>query len=107
MTTFTTEFLANMAAINLLTPIVFSMGLQITVNLGCFDPNVALVPALIVPMAASCSFMMPWASPMNAAAYDSGHLPIGNMMKYGIAMNVLSGIFLVLLCSMLIPWIWP
>jgi len=106
MTTFVTEFLANMAAINLLTPIVFNMGLQITMNSGCEDKHMALIPALLVPMAASCSFMMPWASPMNAAAYDSGHMPLGQMIKYGFAMNILSGIFLLLLGSVLIPLVW-
>lgn len=110
LTTFTTEFLSNMAAINLLTPIIFSMGKEITMAEGCdmmYSQKVALMPALIVPMAASCSFMMPWASPMNAAAYQSGHVPIGQMMTYGLAMNVFSGILLVLICITLIPLVWP
>jgi len=108
MTTFTTEFLANMAAINLFTPIVLNMGLVIAKEQNCEKPeNMAMIPALIVPMAASCSFMMPWASPMNSAAYDSGHVPVGQMMKYGFVMNILSGLILVLINSILVPLVWP
>src|SRR5699024_1559730 len=58
-----------------------------------FHPYALMVAAAV---AASCAFMLPVATPPNAAVFGSGYLRITDMAKAGFALNII-GIFLVTL----------
>lgn len=62
----------------------------IAVGIG-IDP---LLLTLAVTFAATCSFMLPVATPPNAIAFGSGYVTIGQMIKGGLALNIVS-LFLV------------
>jgi sodium-dependent dicarboxylate transporter 2/3/5 len=46
--------------------------------------------SVAVAMAASCAFMLPVATPPNALVFATGHVRIVDMVRAGLAMNVLS-----------------
>ena len=48
-----------------------------------------LEPALGATLGASMGFMMPISTPPNAIVYSSGYIPIGQMMRYGIVLDVI------------------
>jgi len=50
-----------------------------------------MIPATI---AASCAFMLPIATPPNAIVFGSGRIEMWQMVRYGIALNLL-GIVLI------------
>jgi sodium-dependent dicarboxylate transporter 2/3/5 len=50
------------------------------------DPLVLMLPVVI---GASCSFMLPIATPPNAIVFGSRRVPIGKMIKAGIALNLI------------------
>jgi sodium-dependent dicarboxylate transporter 2/3/5 len=56
-------------------------------------------------LAASCASMMPMGTPPNAIAFASGHIKIKQMMKAGLAMNIVAIIFITLFCWFLLPLI--
>jgi sodium-dependent dicarboxylate transporter 2/3/5 len=57
--------------------------------------NVAAVTTAIA-MAASCAFMLPVATPPNAIVFASGHLTVGDMVRAGVVLNLLSVLLIVL-----------
>jgi sodium-dependent dicarboxylate transporter 2/3/5 len=44
--------------------------------------------------------MLPISTPPNAIAYSSGHVPITAMMKYGVALDVVGFIVIVIMVSL-------
>jgi sodium-dependent dicarboxylate transporter 2/3/5 len=56
-----------------------------------------LQPALGATLGASMGFMMPISTPPNAIVYSSGHVPIGAMMKHGVALDVAGFVIIVTL----------
>ena len=56
-------------------------------------------PALGATLGASMGFMMPISTPPNAIVYSSGHVPIGAMMKHGIALDVVGFVVIVSVVS--------
>lgn len=102
-TTFVTELLSNLASISMLTPVILAAGLRITNG----DVASALWPVLTIPMAACCSFMMPWAGPMSLMIINTGHVKTWNMMKYGLLMNLISALIIFTTVSLVAPQLWP
>ena len=47
-----------------------------------------LEPALGATLGASMGFMMPVSTPPNAIVYSSGFVPITQMMRYGIMLDI-------------------
>jgi sodium-dependent dicarboxylate transporter 2/3/5 len=84
--TFLTEITSNTAITNLILPIIAeaSKALQI-------DPRLLMIPATL---SASCSFMMPGASPTQAIVFGSGYVSIKDMIRGGLWFNFI-GIILV------------
>lgn len=97
-----TELLSNLASVAMLTPIIYEIGIRLDP-----DPNVAMTPCIAVPFAAVCSFMTPWASPLNAIAYGTGHLTFTQMIKFGFLMNLVAGVIIFIVCRIFVPAIWP
>jgi sodium-dependent dicarboxylate transporter 2/3/5 len=62
------------------------------------SPALFAVPATL---AASCGFMLPVATPPNTLVYGTGRVPIGAMMRAGLALDLV-GIVLVVLSSVLL-----
>ena len=80
--TFLTEVTSNTATTTLLMPILAAAALA-----GGTDPLLLMVPAAL---SASCAFMLPVATAPNAVVYGSGLLPVSEMAKTGVRLNVLS-----------------
>ena len=77
---FLTEFTSNTASAALLVPIFIS----IAQSLGM--PEIGL--ALIIGLGASCSFMLPVATPPNAIVFGSGQVKQSEMVKAGFVLNL-------------------
>jgi sodium-dependent dicarboxylate transporter 2/3/5 len=93
-----TEFTSNTATASLMLPILASMGIGLNT-----DPRILMIPAAL---AASSAFMLPVATPPNAIVFGSGELRIKDMMKAGIALNLISVIvILVAVMAIAVPWL--
>jgi sodium-dependent dicarboxylate transporter 2/3/5 len=81
---FLTEFASNTATCTLLIPLIIALfaptGLEYLPH--CFA----------VALGASCSFMMPVATPPNALVFSTGMIPIGRMVRNGLLLNVTSAV---------------
>ena len=73
------EAASNTASANMVVPVAIAVAQAAGV-----DP---VQPALGATLGASMGFMMPISTPPNAIVYSSGHVPIGAMMKHGIALD--------------------
>lgn len=80
--TFLTEVTSNTATTTLLMPILAAAALA-----GGTDPLLLMIPAAL---SASCAFMLPVATAPNAVVYGSGLLPVSEMAKTGVRLNVVS-----------------
>jgi sodium-dependent dicarboxylate transporter 2/3/5 len=89
------ETTSNTASANMVVPVVISVA-----RAAGLDP---LEPALGATMAASLGFMLPVSTPCNAIVYGSGLIPLGRMIRYGLALD-LAGILVILtLVRLLVP----
>ena len=95
MVVFLTELTSNLATTMTFIPIVYSIG----VNVG-IDPLILTIPLTI---AASCAFMLPVATPPNSIVYASNKIPISEMVKTGIWLNIFSIFLVFLLVYNLVP----
>ncbi|TVQ64323.1 MAG: DASS family sodium-coupled anion symporter [Phycisphaerales bacterium] len=79
---FLTELTSNTATAATFLPVLGGVALGIGA-----DPLLLIVPAAL---AASCAFMMPVATPPNAIVFGSGHVTIGQMVRAGFWLNLIS-----------------
>jgi solute carrier family 13 (sodium-dependent dicarboxylate transporter), member 2/3/5 len=91
---FMTEFMSNVALTSIITPLVFA----VSVNFGLEHPFIMGIP---VTLAASLAFMMPISTPPNAVAFSSRLIPIKDMVKTGIWLNLLAVLFLIMVSQIL------
>ncbi len=82
--TLLTEVTSNTATTSLILPILAEAAPGLNM-----DPLLLMIPATL---SASCAFMMPVASPTQAIVYGSGYVTIRQMVRAGIAFNLL-GVF--------------
>lgn len=75
------EISSNTATAVLAMPILAAAGVAMAI-----DPALLMVPAAL---SASCSFMLPVATAPNAIAYGSGMVPAQQMLRHGIALNLI------------------
>jgi len=87
------EAASNTASATIIVPIAVAVAQAAGV-----DP---LEPALGATLGASMGFMMPISTPPNAIVYSSGHVPITQMMRYGVILDVI-GFFAIVTLVMLI-----
>lgn len=92
---FLTEITSNTASATMLMPIMAAFAVAIDVH-----PFAMMIPAAV---AASCAFMLPVATPPNAVVFGSGYLRMGDMVKAGIWMNLISVIVVVTFVMLLLP----
>ena len=82
-----TELTSNTATTTVLVPIAAATAVPLGVH-----PLVLMLP---VTLAASCAFMLPVATPPNAIVFGSGKVTIGQMMRPGIVLNILTALLIV------------
>jgi len=87
---FLTELTSNTAITTLMMPVMAATALAMGEN-----PLIFMIPAAI---AASFAFMLPVATPPNAIVFSTGYVTIPQMVRNGIAMNLV-GILAVTLAS--------
>jgi sodium-dependent dicarboxylate transporter 2/3/5 len=83
------EAASNTASANMIVPVAIAVSQAAGVS--------PLQPALGATLGASMGFMMPISTPPNAIVYSSGHVPIGAMMKHGVALDIAGFVIIVTL----------
>lgn len=91
--TFLTELTSNVATVATIVPVLGTMA----ITLG-LDPRLVMIPATI---AASCAFMLPIATPPNAIVFGSNRIEMGQMVRTGVALNLL-GVVLITTATFLL-----
>ena len=86
---------SNTATSNIMIPIAAEMA-----NAAQVSPYTIMIP---VTFACSCAFCLPVATPPNMVAFASGRLPVREMFKAGIFLNVLCSILILGWTFSLIP----
>ena len=81
------EAASNTASANMIVPVAIAVAQAAGVS--------PLEPALGATLGASMGFMMPISTPPNAIVYSSGYVPIGAMMRHGIALDVAGFVLIV------------
>jgi solute carrier family 13 (sodium-dependent dicarboxylate transporter), member 2/3/5 len=89
------ETTSNTAAANMVVPVVISVA-----RAAGLDP---FEPALGATMAASLGFMLPVSTPCNAIVYGSGYIPLGSMIRHGLALDLAGIVVIVTLVRALAP----
>jgi len=84
---YATEFMSNVALVNIVTPILSGIADGIEVDF--------LVLGIPTALASSCAFMMPMSTPPNAIVYSSGYVKVIDMIKTGLILNVLAIVLLI------------
>ena len=89
------ETTSNTASANMVVPVVITLAQSAGV-----DP---LEPALGATFGASLGFMLPVSTPCNAIVYGSGYVPIGTMVRYGLLLDVVGVVVIVVMVRLLVP----
>ncbi len=87
--TMLSETTSNTASANMVVPVVISIA-----RAAGMDP---LEPALGATFAASLGFMLPVSTPCNAIVYSSGYIPLGRMIRWGLALDLAGMVLIVCL----------
>jgi sodium-dependent dicarboxylate transporter 2/3/5 len=90
-----TEFTSNLAATTMILPVLLPVGEGLGEN-----PVYILTAATL---AASCAFMMPVSTPPNAVVFGSGYLKVVDMIKAGLALNIIAAVLISLATSYWLP----
>ena len=85
------EATSNTAAANMIVPVAIAVAQASGVR--------AIEPALGATLGSSMGFMMPISTAPNAIVYSSGFIPITAMMRYGIALDLVAFVLIVLFVS--------
>jgi sodium-dependent dicarboxylate transporter 2/3/5 len=89
------ETTSNTASANMVVPVVISIA-----QAAGLDP---VEPALGATMAASLGFMLPVSTPCNAIVYGSGYIPLRQMMRQGLVLDLAGIVVIVTLVRLLSP----
>ncbi|WP_034763176.1 SLC13 family permease [Rossellomorea vietnamensis] len=95
---FLTEITSNTATATMMFPIMAALAAALDVH-----PYSLMVAA---GLAASCAFMLPVATPPNAVVFGSGYIKMGDMVKAGVWLNLISILFITLLIYFVMPLVW-
>ena len=95
--TLLSEMTSNAAAANMVVPVVIACARS-----AGLDP---LLPTVGATMGASLGFMLPVSTPANAIVYGSGRVPLVEMMRCGLALDVVGVVVIVTVLSVLGPFV--
>ncbi len=90
-----TEIASNTASTSMLVPVVISIAATAGVS--------PIPPTLGVCFGASLAFMMPVSTPPNAIVYGTGFVPLPNMLRVGVFLNVIGAGLVWLTLRLLCP----
>ena len=93
MVTFTTEVTSNTALISIMLPILYAVTVQTGLDSRLF--------MMVATVCASYAFMLPIATPPNAIAMSSGAVDVKTMATYGIFLNLIGIVMIVLIAQLL------
>lgn len=96
--TFLSEVTSNTATSNILMPI-----LAAAAKANGMDPATLMIPATF---ANNLAFMMPVGTPPNAIAYGTGHVKIGQMVRVGFILNIVSAAIVTLFSWKFLPLVF-
>jgi len=91
MITFTTEITSNTALISIMLPVIYSVAEQAGINTTLF--------MMIATVCASYAFMLPIATAPNAIAMSSGVVNVRDMIRYGIVLNIVGILYIVIIAK--------
>jgi solute carrier family 13 (sodium-dependent dicarboxylate transporter), member 2/3/5 len=91
------EATSNTASANMIVPIAIAVAQAAGVR--------AVEPALGATFGCSMGFMMPISTPPNAIVYSSGYVPIGQMIRHGLLLDVVGFIVIVAVVLTIAPLI--
>jgi sodium-dependent dicarboxylate transporter 2/3/5 len=57
-----------------------------------------------VTLSASFGFMLPAGTPPNAIVYSSGYITVPQMVRAGIAVDIMGAVLVATACYFLVPW---
>ena len=92
---FLTELTSNLTTTITFMPVIASVGFNLDIN-----PLLLTLPLTIV---ASCAFMLPVATPPNSIVFASNLVPIQQMVRAGIFINIISFLYILLLSVFYYP----
>ena len=95
---FMTEITSNVATTSMILPVIAPMADTMGIN-----PLLLMTGATL---AASCAFMLPVATPPNAVVFGSGYLKISDMIKVGLALNIISILLISAYLYFVLPLFW-
>jgi solute carrier family 13 (sodium-dependent dicarboxylate transporter), member 2/3/5 len=87
------EAASNTASANMIVPVAIAVSQAAGIS--------PIEPALGATLGASMGFMMPISTPPNAIVYSSGHVPITQMMRHGVVLDIAGFVVIVILVSTL------
>ena len=88
------EIAANTATTVLLMPVLFEAG-----KVAQLDPALLMVPAAV---SASCAFMLPVATPLNAIVFGTDRLTIPTMIREGFVLNLAGVAVITTVCYLML-----
>jgi len=92
-----TETTSNTAASNMVVPVAIAVAQAAQVN--------PLPPALAACLGASLAFMLPVSTPPNAIVFSTGCVPLLRMVKYGLLLDLVGIVAIIVVCHWLVPWV--
>jgi len=95
LSTILSETTSNTASANMVVPVVIAIG-----RASGLDP---LEAALGATFGASLGFMLPVSTPCNAIVYGSGYIPLGRMIRWGLALDLVGMVVIIALVRLLSP----
>jgi sodium-dependent dicarboxylate transporter 2/3/5 len=98
LTIFLTEITSNTATAAMIIPIMAGVAISMSIH--------PLGPLLAACIAASYAFMLPVATPPNAVVFGSKRVNIIQMVKAGLALNIISWIVITILIVKILPVLW-
>ena len=90
-----TEIASNTASTSMLVPVVISIATAAGIS--------PIPPTLGVCLGASLAFMMPVSTPPNAIVYGTGFVPLPNMLRAGVFLNIIGAVLVWLTLRLLCP----
>lgn len=95
--TWLTELTSNTATSNIMIPIAASLAVALETN-----PYTLMIP---ITFACSCAFALPIATPPNMVVFSTGLLPLREMNKAGLYLNMISSVVLTMGAFTFVPWV--
>jgi sodium-dependent dicarboxylate transporter 2/3/5 len=89
------ETTSNAASATMVVPVAIAVAQAAHIN--------PLQPALAACLGASLGFMLPVSTPPNAIVYGSGCIPLKKMVKYGLLLDLVGAVLVILVVTWLTP----